>query len=334
MRFLAAALALLTFLPQQLPVVQLPPQQTFAEWLLAFRTEASAKGISEKTLDAALDGLEPGPVVGERDRSQAELVLTLDQYLERHLTPQTVATARQMAREHKALLSRVNAKYGVPPGIIVAVWGLESNFGRFSGVRPTIATLATLAYDRRRAALFREELIAALQILDSGDVSVDRMRGSWAGALGQAQFMPSSFLQFAQDFDGDGRRDIWTSLPDVFASIANYLKEHGWTKGQIWGREVKAPAALLQRLDTLAPLQRAGCLAERQMTVPLPLSEWRRLGVTQLSGRRLPAGTVSASMVRAGRRQFLLYPNYQAILAYNCVHAYGLSVALLSDRVR
>ncbi|HWK08455.1 MAG TPA: lytic murein transglycosylase, partial [Vicinamibacterales bacterium] len=130
MRFLAAALALLTFLPQQLPVVQLPPQQTFAEWLLAFRTEASAKGISEKTLDAALDGLEPVPVVVERDRSQAELVLTLDQYLERHLTPQTVATARQMAREHKALLSRVNAKYGVPPGIIVAVWGLESNFGR------------------------------------------------------------------------------------------------------------------------------------------------------------------------------------------------------------
>jgi membrane-bound lytic murein transglycosylase B len=334
MRWLAAALALaVTLFQQQLPVVQLPPQQTFAEWLLALRAEASAQGISDKTLDAALTGLEPVPVVVERDRSQAELVLTLDQYLQRRLTAKMIKTARAMDKEHHDVLERVSSKYGVPPGILVAVWGLESNFGRFSGVRPTIATLATLAYDRRRATLFRQELLAALRILDSGDVSVDRMRGSWAGALGQPQFMPSSFLQFAQDFDGDGRRDIWTSLPDVFASIANYLTEHGWTKGQTWGREVKAPPALLQRLDKLAPLQTEGCLAQRQMTVPLPLAEWRKLGVTQMSGRRLPSADLSASMVRAGKRQFLLYPNYQAILAYNCVHAYGLSVALLADKV-
>jgi membrane-bound lytic murein transglycosylase B len=334
MRLFAAALGLLvTLIPQQLPVVQLPPEQAFTEWLTAFRAEASSKGISDKTLDAALDGLEPVPVVIERDRSQAELVLTLDQYLQRRLTPKMTATGRKMAKAHRKLLAAVSDKYGVPPGIIVAVWGLESNFGRFSGVRPTVATLATLAYDRRRATLFRQELIAALQILDSGDVSVDRMRGSWAGALGQAQFMPSSFLQYAQDFDGDGRRDIWTSLPDVFASIANYLKEHGWTKGQIWGREVKVPPSRLQRLDELAPLQTEGCLAERQMSVPLPFSEWKKLGVTQLSGRRLPAADLNASMVRAGARQFLLYPNYQAILSYNCVHAYGLSVALLSDRI-
>lgn len=334
MRLLAAALALaVTLFPQQLPVVQLPPQQTFAEWLLALRAEASAQGISDKTLDAALTGLEPVPVVVERDRSQAELVLTLDQYLERRLTPKMIKTARAMGKEHHVVLERVSAKYGVPPGILVAVWGLESNFGRFSGVRPTISTLATLAYDRRRATLFRQELLAALRILDSGDVSVDRMRGSWAGALGQPQFMPSSFLQFAQDFDGDGRRDIWTSLPDVFASIANYLTEHGWTKGQTWGREVKTPATVLQRLETLAPLQTEGCLAQRQMSVPLPLSEWRKLGITQTSGRRLPSADISASMVRAGKRQFLLYPNYQAILSYNCVHAYGLSVGLLSDKV-
>jgi membrane-bound lytic murein transglycosylase B len=334
MRFLAAAVGLLAVLvPRQLHVVQLPPEQTFAEWLVAFRADASADGISEKTLDTALTGLEPVPVVIERDRSQAELVLTLDQYLQRRLTPKMTATARQMAKDHRAVLAKVGEKYGVPPAVIVAVWGLESNFGRFSGVRPTIATLATLAYDRRRATLFRQELLAALHILDSGDVSVDRMRGSWAGALGQPQFMPSSFLQYAQDFDGDGRRDIWTSLPDVFASIANYLKEHGWTSGQLWGREVKAPAPLLQRLDTLVPLQTAGCLAERQMSTPLPLSEWRKLGVTQMSGKRLPAADLEASMVRAGRRQFLVYPNYHSLLSYNCVHAYGLSVALLSDRI-
>jgi membrane-bound lytic murein transglycosylase B len=159
------------------------------------------------------------------------------------------------------------------------------------------------------------------------------MRGSWAGALGQPQFMPSSFLRYAQDFDGDGKRDIWSSLPDVFASIANYLSEFGWTHGQRWGREVKLTPSLLKRLDTVAPLQTDGCLANRQMTVPLPLREWRKLGVKTMTGAPLPVADFSGSLVRAGRRQFLVYPNYDAILAYNCVHAYGLSVGLLSDRM-
>ena len=135
-----------------------------------------------------------------------------------------------MRQSHEALLKQVADKYGVPPGILVSIWGLESNFGRFSGVRPTIATLATLAYDPRRSAMFRQELFDALEILDSGDVEPAAMRGSWAGALGQPQFMPSSFLLYAQDFDGDGKRDIWKSTPDVFASIANYLSAHGWTE--------------------------------------------------------------------------------------------------------
>ena len=334
MRSFAAALALLVTLHSpQLPVVQLPPQQTFAEWLLAFKADAAAQGISQATLETALGGLEPLPVVVDRDRSQAELVLTLEEYLKRRLTPKMIRSARTMTADHRTVLRRVAAQYHVPAGVIVAIWGLESNFGRFSGVRPTIATLATLAYDPRRASMFRQELIDALRILDSGDVSVENMRGSWAGALGQAQFMPSSFLQYAQDFDGDGRRDIWTSLPDVFASIANYLSAHGWNGSQTWGREVKTPAPLLQRLEEVAPLQTDGCLAERQMTVPLPLAQWRSLGVTTLSGGRLPVAAFSASMIRAGRRQFLVYPNYQAILAYNCVNDYGLSVGLLSDRI-
>src|SRR4029078_4910017 len=168
---------------------------------------------------------EPLPSVIERDRSQAELVLTLDQYLKRRLTRRLVRTAQTAPRKHATLLSRVSARYGVPSSIIVAVWGLESNFGRFSGVRPTIATLTTLAYDQRRSSMFREELLKALEILDKGDVELTAMRGSWAGALGRPQCMPSSFLRYAQDFDGDGRRDIWRSTPDVFASIANFLKE-------------------------------------------------------------------------------------------------------------
>ncbi len=317
-----------------LPVVQLPATPSFAEWLAALRAEAASRGITEATLGHALDGLEPLPVVIERDRSQAELTLTLDQYLARRLTRSMTKTAQKVERQHERLLKRVSAKYKVPAGVVVAVWGLESNFGRFSGVRPTIATLATLAYDPRRSAMFREELFDALKILDSGDVEPAALRGSWAGALGQPQFMPSSFLEYAQDFDGDGRRDIWSSTPDVFASIANYLRAHGWNERQTWGREVRVPAAAIAKIEAAAPLQTSGCLAERQMTVPLPLSKWRQLGVTAVNGRPLPSAAVNGSLVTAGRRHFLVYPNYQAILAYNCVHAYGLSVALLSDRLR
>jgi membrane-bound lytic murein transglycosylase B len=209
---------------------------------------------------------------------------------------------------------------------------VESNFGRFSGVRPTIATLATLAYDPRRSAMFRQELFDALKILDSGDVEPQAMRGSWAGALGQPQFMPSSFLLYAQDFDGDGKRDIWNSTPDVFASIANYLAAYGWNREQTWGREVRVPPAVLDGLSETAPLQTDGCLARRQMTVPLPLATWKGLGVKTATGGTLPAGDIDASLVSGVKRHFLVYPNYQAILGYNCVNAYGLSVGLLADR--
>jgi membrane-bound lytic murein transglycosylase B len=180
--------------------------------------------------------------------------------------------------------------------------------------------------------LFRRELFDALKILDSGDVEPAAMRGSWAGALGQPQFMPSSFLLYAQDFDGDGKRDIWASTPDVFASIANYLSAHGWNKAQTWGREVKVSAAVVAGLAETAPLQAEGCLARRQMTVPLPLAAWKKLGVTTVTGSALPAADIEASLVSGVSRHFLVYPNYQALLEYNCVNAYGLGVGLLADR--
>jgi len=330
MRLSGLLLGLALLFQQIAPVPQLP-QQPFAEWLHGVRAEAAARGISEATLDTALNGLEPLPVVVERDRSQAEIVETLDHYLQQHVSAKVIRTARARRAEQAALLARIDEKYGVPPGIIIAVWGMESNFGRFSGVRPTIQTLATLAYDPRRSGLFREELFDALKILDSGDVAPDAMRGSWAGALGQPQFMPSSFLLYAQDFDGDGRRDIWTSTPDVFASIGNYLAAHGWTRGQPWGREVRLPAATLGRIAMTAPFQTEGCLARRQMTVPLPIAKWTSLGVRTRSGAAIPETDLSASLVSGVKRHFLVYPNYQAILEYNCVNAYGLSVGLLAD---
>jgi membrane-bound lytic murein transglycosylase B len=321
----------LALLFQQIPTVPELPRPPFPEWLDGVRAEARSRGVSDATIAAALDGLEPLPVVVERDRSQAEIVETLDHYLQQHVSAKVIQTARTRRAEHAPLLDKVADKYGVPAGVIVAVWGLESNFGRFSGVRPTIQTLATLAYDPRRSGLFREELFDALKILDSGDVEPAAMRGSWAGALGQPQFMPSSFLLYAQDFDGDGRRDIWKSTPDVFASIANYLSAHGWTRGEAWGREVTVPASALDQVRARAPLQTEGCLARRQMTVPLPIQQWTSLGVRARGGGAIPEKDMNASLVSGVKRHFLVYPNYQAVLEYNCVNAYGLSVGLLGD---
>jgi membrane-bound lytic murein transglycosylase B len=333
MRLAAAALGF-ALIAQQIPQVPPLPQPPFEEWLSAVRAEAIALGIRESTVDQAFNGLEPVPTVIQRDRTQAEIVQTLDQYLQQRVSRKVVQTARTMHTRHATLLKNVSQKYGVPSGILVAIWGLESNFGRFSGVRPTIATLATLAYDPRRSGLFRKELFDALRILDSGDVELAALKGSWAGALGQPQFMPSSFLLYAQDFDDDGRRDIWTSTPDVFASIANYLAEHGWNSAQTWGREVTIPEQLITRLPEVAPMQTAGCLARRQMSVPLPLAKWQELGVRTATGAALPKAEIEASLVMGVKRHFLVYPNYQAILEYNCVNAYGLSVGLLGDRAK
>jgi len=310
-----------------------PPDPAFAAWLADLRKEALAKGITPATVELALTNVEPLPVVVERDRTQAELVLPLDQYLARRLNPKTINTAHDMAVRHKALLARIGAKYGVPSRFIVAVWGLESNFGQFTGVRPTIAALATLAYDQRRAAYFRGELFEALRILDRGDIDLPRMKGSWAGAMGQPQFMPSNYLRFAEDFDGDGRRDIWESAADVFASIANYLRAHGWTAAETWGREVRVSKAAAARIKETVTLRTTGCDARRQMTEPLLLARWEEIGVRLPGNRPLPKANMAASLVRAGSKSFLVYRNYDTILDYNCAHAYALSVGLLADRI-
>lgn len=310
------------------------PAVPFDEWLATLRTEALARGISQKTVEAALGSVEQLPIVVERDRTQAEVTLDLDLYLRRRLTPRVIRTARAEAKQYRAELARMKAKFGVPASIVVAIWGMESNFGRFQGVRPTIAALATLAYDGRRQELFRGELFAALRILDSGDVAPADLAGSWAGAMGQVQFMPSSYLAHAVDGDGDGRRDIWTSLPDVFASIANYLKAHGWVPGTRWGREVRLTDAVAARAAAEVPLRMSGpCRALRDMTEARPLSAWRALGVTQRSGARLPIGDLPASLARVDRRTFLVYANYEALLAYNCANTYALSVAMLADKI-
>jgi membrane-bound lytic murein transglycosylase B len=238
-----------------------------------------------------------------------------------------------MATKHRTLLGRVGTTYAVSPRVIVSIWGLESNFGRFSGVRPTIQALATLAWEGRRAAFFRGELLDALAIIDRGDIGLDRLRGSWAGAMGQPQFMPSSYVKFAQDFDGDGLRDIWRSQADIFASIANYLKEHGWSAETTWGREVRLPSGGIDALREAVGRRSQGCRAEREMTNQLPLAKWQAHGVRTTTGGALPAVPLDASLIHTGKRAFLVYGNYEAILKYNCAHSYALAVALLSNQL-
>lgn len=309
-----------------------PAGRDFASFLAEVRDEAIGRGIRAATVDRAFAGLEPEPTVIERDRSQVEMVLAPDAYIRRRVTPAVVRAGRERAREHRALLDRVGAHYGVQPRVIVAIWGLESNYGRFSGVRPTVQALATLAWEGRRAAFFRAELIDALAMLDRGHVALEAMRGSWAGAMGQPQFMPSSYLRYAQDFDGDGVADIWSSPADVFASIAHYLNIHGWTDAQTWGREVRISAGAAARAAALATRE-GGCRALRTMTVARPLSEWQAMGVRAMDGGPLPRVDRDASLVVAGTRRFLVYGNYEALLAYNCAHSYALSVGILSDLI-
>ena len=309
-----------------------PPSQSFDEFLAGLRVEAASKGISQATIDAALTNVERLPVVTERDKSQPEIVITLDKYLSQRLTPKTVATAREMAATHADLLHQVEEAYGVPPSLMIAVWGVESNFGAFTGSRPIIAALATLAFDGRRA-LFRTELFNALQIIDAGHITLDQLKGSWAGAMGQPQFMPSSYLRYAVDFDKDGRADIWTTTADVFGSIAHYLKEYGWQAGGHWGREVTISKVALTKIDHSVPMRTGNCRATREMTEFRPISEWTKLGVTLPGGKALPKSDPEAAVVRGDKRHFLVFRNYDALLGYNCANSYAVSIGLIADRI-
>lgn len=316
-----------------IPAAVEPARPEFSDFLGKLKAEAIAQGVSAATVEAALTNLEPLEVVISRDRTQAESVLTIDQYVQRRLTRPFVRTAVDQTRAHRRILTPISEKFGVPARLIVAIWGMESNFGRFTGTRPTIQALATLAWEGRRGAFFTSELMDALKILDSGDIGLDRMKGSWAGAMGQTQFMPSSYLAHAQDWDGDGRRDIWDTLPDVFASIASYLQAYGWKAGEAWGREVRLPAGGPLPLMQKVGARESGCRAAREMTVPLPLAKWQELGVRTAAGGPLPKVDRDASLLNAGSRAYLVYRNYDALLGYNCAHAYALAVALLSDRI-
>ncbi|MDA1100631.1 MAG: lytic murein transglycosylase [Proteobacteria bacterium] len=297
--------------------------QNFQAWLQDLRTEARERGITEATLDSALDGVALVPRVVELDRRQPEFTLTFRQYRDRVVPLSRIEKGRQKLAENRALLQEIGTKLGVQPRFIVALWGIETDFGRVTGGFSVIPALVTLAFDGRRSAYFRKELLNALRILDEGHITPKAMVGSWAGAMGQSQFMPSSFLAHALDYDGDGRRDIWTTRADVFASAANYLAKSGWRADQTWGREVTLPA----NFDpTLADLK-----------VRKKISEWQAMGVRRPGGGDLPPRQLSASIVLpekgATSPAYMVYDNYRATLLWNRSTFFALAVGLLSDGI-
>ncbi len=299
-----------------------PIRPNFVAWRESFKPEALAAGVSAATFDRAFEGVLPNFDILAKDADQPEYTRPIWAYLDSAVSPERVANGRQMLADNKAALLRATKPYGIDPQIVVAIWGLESAYGTSTGGYNVIEALATMAYGSNRPAVFRQNLIDALLILEHGDITPEDMQGSWAGAMGQTQFMPAAFRQYAIDGDGDGKRDIWRSLPDVFASTAGYLAAHGWRPGQPWGAEVRLPANFKWELA--------------EMDVTKTVAEWRKLGVKRADGKALPKVDSPAAIIApAGHRgpAFIVFDNFRTILDYNNSLSYALGVAHLADLI-
>lgn len=337
MRPLLLAAATLVILLPTTGTTQSPaePERPFKEWLAELIIEADEKGFDEKLIGQTLIGLEPLPRVIQADRTQAELTPGLDRYLSTRITRAVISNGREMMRRHARVLAQIEREYEVQPRFIVAIWGMETRYGRITGSTPIFRALATLAWEPRRADYFRGELFNALTMVQRQHIEARAMTGSWAGAMGHPQFMPSSYLKYAVDFDKDGRRDIWTSVPDALASIANYLKGFDWRGDETWGREVRVSPAARARIDAKVKMRTEGCFAIRNMTERRDLEDWEEFGVLRADGSPLPRADIDASLVTTGDgRTFLAYRNYEAILGYNCAHYYAISIGTLADRIQ
>lgn len=298
-------------------------QQSFDGWLKGFKAEAMAKGINAEVIDNAFSDIDgPSQDILDLDQKQPEGTKTFDEYVYSVVTAAKVKEAKKQWCEHRKVLKKIEARYHVPAPIILALWAVESNFGKIQGSYNVIDSLATLAYDGRRSQLFRTELINALIMLQNNDVNYEDMVGSWAGAMGQTQFMPSSFLKFAVDFDGDGRKDIWNSDADALASIANYFHKTGWQYKAGWGIKVDMP-------------EDADIDEWRTEKSDKPLKEWNELGFRLPNGKHLPRSSMPAHLVipEDGSAVFLVFPNYRVIMDWNRSIYFATSVGLLADAI-
>ena len=309
---------------------------SFADYTAALKQEAIAKGYKAELLDPVFASLEYHERVVTADKTQPEVVETLSTYLPKRVSETRISMARERYKQYLPQLNDIGEKYGVQPRFIVALWGLESSFGRIMGNFSVPSALATLAYDGRRESFFKTEFFHALDILAQGHISLEQMKGSWAGAMGQSQFMPSSFMAYAQDGDGDGKKDIWTNQLDVFASIANYLKQQGWDNDKTWGREVLLPA----QFDHNHAIARGSLKREewlgRWAQSERSLSDWNALGLVRLNKTALPKRDITAALILPdgeGGRAFLAYDNYKVLMHWNKSYYFVTSVGYLADLI-
>lgn len=294
--------------------------KNFNEWLVELEKEAIKRGISKETFNMAMENVVFIEKVKKLDKKQPERVITFNDYYERTVNKRRIEIGKKKFSLHKNEILDIANKYGVQARFILAIWGIETNYGTYTGSFSVISSLTTLAYKGRRAKFFRLQLLDALKILDEGHIELANMKGSWAGAMGQSQFMPSSFQKFAVDFDNDGRRDIWTTNADVFASASNYLINSKWKTGQTWGREVRIPKKFDYKLASLKIIK--------------SLEDWQTLGVRKSDGSNLPKVKMNASLIIPSDvtgKSFLIYENYRAILRWNRSHYFAMAVGHLAD---
>lgn len=315
---------------------------SFEQWRSDLKIESLSKGISEEIFDTAFQGIVPDPKVIKLDRHQPEFTQTFQTYISKRVSSTRIKNGKDKIAENLSELKAVSQQIGVQHRFIAAIWGMETNYGGYVGKDYVIRSLATLAYDMRRSGYFRSELIKALNILQEGHITRENFIGSWAGAMGQGQFMPSSFFAYAYDFDKDGKKDIWNNKSDVYGSIANYLKKHGWQDNRTWGRQVTLPkdvAGLWEKVKSTKKIK--SCRrALKDHSQQLTLSQWQDLGVRTVYGSDLPIvadPNFKASLVMPAGMDgpaFLTYKNFRAILTYNCSNYYALGVSLLSDEFK
>ena len=301
--------------------------EDFNAWLLKFEKKALETGISQKTLNSALNNVEPNKRVLELDQQQPEFTITLDQYLNNTTPKIRVNKGKKLYRENKELLKRVSDEFGVQQRFLLALWGIETSFGKYTGSFNVVRSLVTLSHDLRRRDYFTGELLNALKIIDQGHIQADTMDGSWAGAMGQCQFMPTSFMNYAIDYNGDGKKDIWNTVPDVLASAANYLSSVGWNDSQTWGREVSVSKPIDENLITISA---------RNVEINKSLIEWSKLGVHNNDGSPLPNIDIKAYLVYpegVNGRKFIVYENFKTILNWNRSLFFGIAVGTLSDLI-
>jgi len=312
-------------------------EQGFADYVVELKAEAVTQGFSQALIDESFAQVKFHKRAVKADRSQPENVETLDTYLPKRVPKWKVDKARALYKKHQVLLTEIGDKYQVQPRFIVALWGLETNFGSFTGGYNVISALSTLAYEGRREVFFKKQLMAALTILDEGHIKIEDMKGSWAGAMGQNQFMPTSFLSYAVDGDGDGKKDIWQNQADVFSSMANYLQKEGWSDELTWGRQVKLPEnfdytlAIPKNTGSRKNWLKAWSKTERT------LAQWQALGIRRADGTNLPNVDIKAALVfpdDENGRVYLAYDNYKSLMHWNLSYYFVSSVGHLSDRIK